>query len=85
MIQVTLRKYLLELKETEAKKPILERRQIPVIREFIEVAGCTESNFYKFLRNGQRDINRGFLDASVKLLKARGFNVQIDDIIHFEE
>ncbi|MHC4792126.1 MAG: hypothetical protein ACYS8Y_11970 [Planctomycetota bacterium] len=85
MIKIILREYLNELKQSEMGKPIFERRHVPVIREFVEAARTTESNFYKFLRNGQENINRGFLDASVKLLKTQGFDVRVENVIEFKD
>lgn len=72
MVKVVLREYLAGLK------------QAPSVSEFIRAADTTESHFYKFLGNRQKNVNRAFLDSSIRLLRASGFDVQIGDIIRFE-
>lgn len=76
MVRIVLRDYLGKLKDVTR-----DRRNVPTIQEFIKAAGTTESNFYKFLRNDQRSINRDFLDSSINLLQSCGFDTQVGDII----
>ncbi len=57
-VRVTLRDYLKELRNHEKEKPVHLRRAVPTAQELIEAADTSESNFYKFLRNEHKDINR---------------------------
>ena len=80
MVKIVLRDYLRRLTYENQGKMF-----VPKVKDFIIVTETTESNFYKFLRNEQTNINRSFVDASLKLLRSYGFDTQINDIIKFEE
>lgn len=83
-VQVMLSEYIKKLKAEESVRPVHLRRHVPTIRELVEASGTTESNYYKFLRNDQKDINRHYINSSIGLLRIRGFDVQLCDIIKYE-
>ncbi len=78
---IVINDYLDSLKKAETKKPPPERRTVPSIEDLARAADISVSSYYKFAGNRARHINRDMLSATIKLLRACGFDTEITDLL----
>lgn len=84
-VNVIISRYLKSLKRAEIEKPLLERRQIPKVKDIASLAGVSESIYYKWAGNRAGGIHRNLTGAAIKLLRDCGFDTTFDDILEFNE
>jgi hypothetical protein len=82
-IKIVLREYLAQLKAQELQKPVKQRRIVPNYSAMAEEANVSRTALTEFVNNSHRGINRDILEAAIELLRSRGFEVDVCDLIMY--
>ena len=81
LIKVVLKEYLDDLRAQEQHKPVHRRRVLPTISELAEAAQVSKPAVNDLLNNANRGINREILGQAIQLLRGRGFQVDVSDLV----
>ncbi len=85
IVKVAIIQYLRQLRKDERQKPILERRRIPVGKDFAEAAGVSLAAYYRWARNTEAGINRKLIGAAIGLLRHCEFDTTFNDILEYDQ
>jgi hypothetical protein len=80
-IKIVLREYLTQLKAEEQRRQVKQRRIAPNFSALAEEANVSRTALTDFANNSHRGINRDILRAAIELLRSRGFEVDVCDLI----
>lgn len=84
---VTITECLKKLEYEESKKTPQERRDVPTITEIAKAAEMFPQSVNKSIKGMEENldglINRKVIDATVRVLRSKGFDVGINDVVRF--
>lgn len=85
-VKVVFTKYVKSIKAAEKLRPVAERRRIPTVREFAEYCKLTPPGFSKIAQNKTLGVSKQFMDGTLGLFHACGFdNTTFDDILEYKK
>jgi len=84
-VNVDLINYIDRLRESEAKKPLSERRYIPTYTDMAKVAGVTRQGFSGVINNHTVAINRSVIYGAIKSLRECGFDTDFNDVLIYTD
>lgn len=83
-ILVRIKPLLDRLRGEEGYKPLPEKRKVPTIQELAKAANISSAAMSNIVNNKVKQVNIEVLSKTICLLKHRGFDVELTDVIEFE-
>ena len=82
VVVCTLKQYLEKIDAIEKQKPIIKRRHVPTIKDISAELGMYYTTISRIANNKVRRLDYRTAAKIIKVLRNRGFDMQISDLIN---
>lgn len=84
-VRIALKHYLDTIAYEEGFKPRKDRRKIPTITALAGDVGITRSQMHRILSNEVKSLNLDVADKIITVMRQRGFDMAITDIVDYRD
>lgn len=84
-MRIALKHYLDTIAYEESFKPQKDRRKVPTITALAGDVGITRSQMHRILSNEVKSLNLDIADKIITVMRQRGFDMAITDIVDYRD
>ena len=84
-VRIALKHYLDTIAYEEGFKPQKDRRKIPTITALAGEVGITRSQMHRILSNEVKSLNLDIADKIITVMRKRGFDMAVTDIVDYRD